>query len=1431
MTSSSLNDRSELFEPVAVAQEEPSDYDGTTEPSRKRKISATSSTKEIEEYLQQNSRLKTSHASDVTSLSGGSDQQTPSPIRDTSPSDDTTLSNDTGSDDEQGSHAAAGTPTSEAKRRAFEDLSSIRSVLPSANLWALVREHGAGETPLVDYSSSVGDSEHGNQVMGEGDGWMPRAEPIVHLEIDRLQEIHHPADPWPLIRQKQPAGDPEETDSEVRDVNIAVDQSILGRELGPATESGELHVKSAPYKPTNAAEEPLTLATSKIIAALSELPPVIAEDPRTRSLIPELSRLQGLPPSTRDASFEATPCIPTELVSSAQFSAPLAPSPSPSPEPYTIRRPVSEEHALQQKIAAIEMKRLLASSKPARTNGLIDPHDYVDWSQLSGPLGAPKAESHRRIESGPSALFAEDRSGDVGSELDAIGEPEDVYDEAYLLTGKDATNPLASISNVGEGGDTAHICIEPPRSAEVKLSSRPTLIPNDKIRGVENEANSLGEVGSFAETSSGAQTRSSDEMSLSVLLQLQQAERRSTRLVCRKDTPTRSARGPTAKPSKVKRKSVTVGGPASDSATRMDVDDDDIVPIPSKQTPASSSKTSKRKRRPKAPLSTAEYEVQAAPPQSEKDDAAGSLGHLSVPAYGSEPHATTYHACTASASYTVEDFVPSLCMMTSTTDSSPSKSADTILSLAPSSPLVDVSVPTIQKLSPTPKKPLPSRLDVMSGDMEFDDSSTVVLPSRRPQRKRAKPAWLANYSEHLSDYSPEPEPGPSNLKRPSDSALDTSDGRTKHKRQKKAIPIGPFTPTELVQSSESLGSLRSSSRSHSRSPASVSQREGLPASDLASKPSGSSAEPFVQQKTCIGSTFRGGSFQCHACVRRKGGDMCRFSWIRKFLGGGSQRHPIGPHEFVNDERTADLPIYPTHWNVKPTEAQRGRILTVVAKELLPVFEAELKHISQPHVITRIRELDFRITCDYCMTSIFTESWMCHDCGREFCLACRDEVVRVTALSSPEEVISRPEYLKYTRVNDDKVRSEGRLMYCNKSAGHHSQLFKPVTRFQASELEELIKRMKDTMARNSDLGVLPPAVPAVPPPQIHREISDPEDLSGVASQPYHVFRAGDLTDDTFKYLWAQGQTMVVTGLLEKFQLEWTPEALIERYGEQECEVVECQTQVVRKTTVGTFFRQFGVYEGRTDCLKLKDWPPTDEFSRAFPELFQDFAQAVPVPDFTRRDGILNIASHFPTNEKAVVPDIGPKMYNAFESSEMPGGKGSTRLHMDMADAINIMLYASPRQDGSPGTAVWDLFRAEDAAALRKFLYDKYGAINTDPIHSQFYYLDADLRKELFEQEGVTSWRVYQKPGDAVFIPAGCAHQVCNLADCIKVAVDFVSPENIDRCEGLTREFREQNQSMAWKDDVLQLRQTMFHAWNSMSNFTETTDGPSRSQGVL
>jgi len=171
---------------------------------------------------------------------------------------------------------------------------------------------------------------------------------------------------------------------------------------------------------------------------------------------------------------------------------------------------------------------------------------------------------------------------------------------------------------------------------------------------------------------------------------------------------------------------------------------------------------------------------------------------------------------------------------------------------------------------------------------------------------------------------------------------------------------------------------------------------------------------------------------------------------------------------------------------------------------------------------------------------------------------------------------------------------------------------------------------------------------------------------------------------------------------------------------------------------------------------------------------------------------------------------------------------------MADAVNIMMYAAKREDGSDGYAVWNVYRAVDSKPIREFLDEHFPGASEglDPIHSQIHFLDVALRKQLFEEKGFGSYRIVQKPGDAVFIPAGCAHQVCNVGDCIKVAVDFVSPANVDRCEKLTHEFREQNRSTAWKEDVLQLRNMMWYAWESCRKLEEpdTQDTDERAKNV-
>ncbi|GJM89979.1 hypothetical protein PR202_ga06213 [Eleusine coracana subsp. coracana] len=154
-------------------------------------------------------------------------------------------------------------------------------------------------------------------------------------------------------------------------------------------------------------------------------------------------------------------------------------------------------------------------------------------------------------------------------------------------------------------------------------------------------------------------------------------------------------------------------------------------------------------------------------------------------------------------------------------------------------------------------------------------------------------------------------------------------------------------------------------------------------------------------------------------------------------------------------------------------------------------------------------------------------------------------------------------------------------------------------------------------------------------------------------------------------------------------------------------------------------------------------------------------------------------------------------NAFEKTNMAS---STE---DEVGEFNICL--EPKDDAPffegeqpEGGALWDIFRREDVSKLHDYLLkhaEEFRHYNCEPvtqvahpIHDQCFYLTNEHKKKLKEEYGIEPWTFVQKLGEAVFIPAGCPHQVRNLKSCIKVALDFVSPENVQECIRLTEEFR-------------------------------------------
>ena len=86
------------------------------------------------------------------------------------------------------------------------------------------------------------------------------------------------------------------------------------------------------------------------------------------------------------------------------------------------------------------------------------------------------------------------------------------------------------------------------------------------------------------------------------------------------------------------------------------------------------------------------------------------------------------------------------------------------------------------------------------------------------------------------------------------------------------------------------------------------------------------------------------------------------------------------------------------------------------------------------------------------------------------------------------------------------------------------------------------------------------------------------------------------------------------------------------------------------------------------------------------------------------------------------------------------------------------------------AVWDIWQRKSLHTLRAFMLETLHLMRDgrgnpvcleaweDPVHSQQCMLSDDLRKLLWHRHRIQAWHFEQHIGEAVFIPAGCAHQV-------------------------------------------------------------------------
>ncbi|KAH9048628.1 hypothetical protein EDB83DRAFT_2170073, partial [Lactarius deliciosus] len=299
----------------------------------------------------------------------------------------------------------------------------------------------------------------------------------------------------------------------------------------------------------------------------------------------------------------------------------------------------------------------------------------------------------------------------------------------------------------------------------------------------------------------------------------------------------------------------------------------------------------------------------------------------------------------------------------------------------------------------------------------------------------------------------------------------------------------------------------------------------------------------------------------------------------------------------------------------------------------------------------------------------------------------------------------------------------------------------------------------------------------------------------------------LCSNEFAISWANSVPVICEGTLSMKQISLTPAFFMRTFGDEEVDLIDCESGEFEEGSLREILRLYDTPEPCDRVLKVKDWPSQDTFRGGkFAEVYEEFEDCLPFPRLTRLNGRDNLAAHFPDNAGSP-PDLGPKVYFALAAKQDDSHHGSTRLHCDLTDAVNVCVFAAQQHDGSPGGARWDIFSPEDTARLRKIL-----SVHTeDPVLAQNTYLTPARLRQLELSHDIKAYTFFQHEGEAVFIPVGCAHQVSNVTNAIKIACDFVSAEHLSTTIGLVSTFRQHRISKQSGDDVLQVYTTLLHAW--------------------
>lgn len=610
---------------------------------------------------------------------------------------------------------------------------------------------------------------------------------------------------------------------------------------------------------------------------------------------------------------------------------------------------------------------------------------------------------------------------------------------------------------------------------------------------------------------------------------------------------------------------------------------------------------------------------------------------------------------------------------------------------------------------------------------------------------------------------------------------------------------------------------------------------------------------------------------------------CRFFEFRKLVRDKGVFKAVGFLDPAKDPSIFDRNLWTTpEKQLKVDRETCDYILSYIAIHFCELCEAELK-ISRRHTVGSAWKrsvIQVREICDVCETSVFNIHWTCEFCGTCVCPDCFQERQAEVRRCKPKTKSEKEErdaffWLKCHRQKEHKMMLT-QMTTCDSLMLLNQRLHEICDKRNITQTCGCSLRNKNCIKAQAKAILSEQSQDSLELRQImkHQRYKTKKARARRLSlmESNHIYQSVKLTyvaqgrilklmnpSETaeaykiFQHHWEQGKPVIVANVTTNMRkFIWSPEYFSQRFGNEKHVMIDCKnSNAISRVAMKYFWDGFASVKKRLPrdveeklVLKLKDWPTSDDFADVMREHYEDFMKAAPLAAYTTRQGKFNLTRYLPSHFSR--PDLGPKMYSAY-SQMHPSKRGSTNLHLDVSDAINVMVYVSkpkdahlaPDQYSIPSTllaldqagadeidktqllaekrlpgAIWHIFPADQADDIRKILHqvarENGNALGTndDPIHDQNFYINNTIRGRL-KENGIEGFTIVQYEGDAVFIPAGAPHQVLNVLDCIKVALDFVGPENLSECLNLTDEFRVLSTRHENREDKLQIKNILFH----------------------